>query len=583
MTTAAADPRALANELEWRKCEADPVHFLNNYWSIEIISGGYKIAGLRGYQVAEVDTMMGCTTGDEPDRQIRLKARQVGWTTIALGFAFWSAYFHPFQPWIATQQSEDEAKKSLLTKVKIPYTRLPGWMLERGPALETENMQEMRFANGSSVTAVHSGSSAARGRAAYGVIMDEAAFMEDAESLFGALDPMCYGPMFVFSTANGLGNWFQELWQDSELADSEWGRGFQPWHVVPGRDQTWYNRRKRRYRTREWLFYQEFPASPGEAFAKSGRTALPLDTLEADPHEWIPPVWRFDLTMVDTDIFPTQEAFDEALIPADEDRDFEWHVWQQPEIERDEYGFMLRPPSYVVGVDVSEGLEDGDYSAISVFNANTWEQVASAKMWYPVEDLGQLVQWIGDWYHEALVLVERNNMGLLPLDYLVRAMYPRLYRMDTIAQQKRGSRTPRYGWYTNKATKPKLVIDFIKALRSEAPLLHDLRFLSEARTFLADGKGGYGASRSQHDDMIMATLIAWQGCLDVGQYPISYIDHEVRPVTIGEVLAITMPKPTDRRGSSPMYQKLGQPQNPPGVKKSWEMMEANLLTPTTKE
>ncbi len=164
MTTAAADPRALANELEWRKCEADPVHFLNNYWSIEIISGGYKIAGLRGYQVAEVDTMMGCTTGDEPDRQIRLKARQVGWTTIALGFAFWSAYFHPFQPWIATQQSEDEAKKSLLTKVKIPYTRLPGWMLERGPALETENMQEMRFANGSSVTAVHSGSSAARNR-----------------------------------------------------------------------------------------------------------------------------------------------------------------------------------------------------------------------------------------------------------------------------------------------------------------------------------------------------------------------------------------------------------------------------------
>lgn len=571
---------AAVREAEWRKCRDDCVYFLNTYWPIEDIEdGGYKVRGLRDYQKGEVESMVAAMRGDESDRQIRLKARQIGWTTVAFGVAFWDAFFHEHHPWLSTQQSEDEAKEQLQKKVKNPYVRLPAWMRERGPALLTENMQEMKFANGSSISATHSSDTAARGRASYGVLMDEAAFIEDAEGLFGALDPQCYGPLFVFSTANGIGNWFHETWLDSQLPDSEWRAGFQPWHVVPGRDQAWYERTKRRYRTSEWLFYQEFPADPSEAFAKSGRTALPLNILEADPHYWTLPEWRLDISMLDLTVVPGELAplpEDGSIIEGSDQRDFELHIWELPTVERDAFGIVLRPPSYVVSVDVSEGLEGGDYSAINVFNANTLEQVASMKAHVPVEDLGALVEWIGYWYHTALVLVERNNMGLVPLQYLSQAQYPRLYRMDTIAQQKRGVRTPRYGWYTNKATKPKLVVDMLRALRDEALILRDPRFLAEARTFLADGRGGYGASAGQHDDLMMAVLIGWQGCLDVGQYPLVYVDRTDRPLTMDEVLAVSFPPP--EANWQPYGAPIGQARKPRAAKKTVTLHPANVST-----
>jgi len=99
----------LTREVEFRRCARDPIYFLNTYWQIEVVGSSYEVTGLRAYQEADVTRMLGCTTGGEKERQIRLKARQIGYTTVACGFAFWDAFFHPHHPWIITQQSEDEA------------------------------------------------------------------------------------------------------------------------------------------------------------------------------------------------------------------------------------------------------------------------------------------------------------------------------------------------------------------------------------------------------------------------------------------------------------------------------------------
>ena len=569
-------------EIEWRRCAKDPVHFLNTYWHIETVGKGYEISGLREYQEQDVALYLEATRGDAKDHQARLKARQIGYTTVASGFAFWDAYFHQNHPWLIAQQSEDEAKRTLFSKVKLPYTMLPAWMKDRGPKVLVDNTEEIRFDNGSGITAIHSGSSAARGRATYGVIMDEAAFMDDGESLFGALDPLCYGVFLLFSTANGMGNFFHDIWQDAQLSDSEWESGFYPWDAVPGRTEEWYNRTKRRYRGREWLFFQEYPSTPAEAFAKSGRTALPIDLLE-DEQDWCPPEARYDISALDI-YFETDRTvlrqLQDAIIPEEYDeRDLELWVWEHPYTERDEFDTLLRKPNFVVGVDVSEGLEDGDYSAISVKDANSLETVATVRAHVPVEDLGALAEWLGYWYYTALIGVERNNQGLVPLQHLARRHYPRLYRMDSIAQQKRSSRTPRYGWHTNKATKPKMVIDFTKGLRDGVIDLHDERFLKEARTFLADGKGGFGASAGNHDDALMAELVAYQMCLESGQYPIVYEDRTDPPVTFDDVFGLMMSSDQQQgRGSSPLYQPIGQasPERFERVGRSWLMKEANI-------
>jgi hypothetical protein len=377
--------------------------------------------------------------------------------------------------------------------------------------------------------------------------------------------------MFLFSTANGMGNPFHKTYLEAQRPDSEWNRvckrvlpdtpyhgDFRPWYVVPGRDEVWHARELRKYRGREWLFYQEHPATPEEAFARSGRTALPMNLLR-DEQEWTEPNWRYDLNLFDAD------KLAEAEIPEGEERDFELWVWEPPIVERDAQDRLLRKPSYVIGCDVAEGLEHGDRSSVTIWNANTLEVVATFLGHYPIEDLGELLAKLGYWYHRALLIPERNNFGLLPLDYLRRAHYPRVYRMDFIAQIVQSDRTPRYGFHTNRATKPKAVNDFVKGLRDAVIVLHDHRFFQEAQTFVMDGKGGFAANGGSYDDMIMGTLIGYQGCLDVGSYPLVWIDDVRGPTTWADMVGLQHPPSPP----SPLNQGIGQRQRATGEQRSF--------------
>jgi hypothetical protein len=520
----------------WRKCETEPTWFIENFWHVvdpELMV--WTLFKLRDYQRDDMEWLIDACT-KKRERKGVLKARQIGWTTGATAIAFHDVFFRPNHPWLIASQGEDEAKDTLTSKLKQPYDLLPLWMRQRGPSLTDQNSERMTFSNGSSILSIPSTPKAGRSKAVFGVLLDEFAFAEYAEGMLGALDPLCYGPLIVFSTANGMGNPFHNLWVTAQSPDSPWDVRFRPWNVVPGRDQVWYEREKRKYRGREWQFYQEYPSTPEEAFAKTGRTVLPVDLLREN-HNWGLPTWRLDLDLL-WRTAPTVGILHEGLAENDE-ADNELWMWERPTVERDERNRMIRKPSYVVSCDVAEGLEHGDRTSIAVYDANRWEVVATYLGWWPVEDLGELLEWLGYAYHTALIVVERNNHGILPLDYLRRAGYPRLYRMDAFAEQPRGDRTPRYGWATNRATKPKMVNDMVRAIRDDVVALHDTRFFQEAMTFVADGKGGYAAAQGSRDDHVLGFLIGWQGCLDVGKYPVIYHDDTVRRLTWGEVVSMS--------------------------------------------
>lgn len=563
----------IQREVEFRKCELDPLYFLTTYWHVDTVGRGYAQMVPYEYQVEDLGAMLDAHRSEGAVREIRLKARQLGWTTLATGFAFWSAFFHNSHPWLMVSTSEDEAKDTLSTKLKQPYSYLPKWFRERGPVLESETQEAMTFDNGSRIVVVPSTSRSGRGKAMFGVLIDEAAFMEDPDGVFAALDPLCYGPLFMFSTANGMGNFFHETWVDSQRADSEWRSGFRPWDARPDRDEQWYERKKRVYRTKEHLFYQEYPSNPEEAFLKSGRTALNIDQLRA-LDTWMDPEARYDLSAMlpliqrNKDIGQVLEG---SVIPDGEERELEFHVWQHPYVDRDSDGRAVREPNFVVAVDVAEGLEYGDYSAIAVIDANYREVVATVKAHVPIEDLGFYVEWIGYWYYTALIGVERNNMGLVPLTYLKQQRYPRQYRMEPLAQQ-RGTRTPRYGWHTNKSTKPKMVVDFNKAVADESLVLRDRRFLDESFTFLADGKGGYAARPPNHDDLVDAHLIGNQLVLQVGEYPVVWHDPAPGPPTFDEVFDLM--RSEESRGSKgfALAGGIGQSERPKDVVRSFEMV-----------
>lgn len=557
----AANFEALQQEAEWRACSRNLRYFLENYWHIQWIDErgrmrGWRLFKLRDYQLEDLKLIERALAGDEDaQRQVWLKARQIGMTTLLCAAAFWSLYFNPDQPWLITSQTEDDAKDTMNLRIKVPYTKLPQWMRDRGPELLDNNKERMSFKNGSSVLSIPATETAGRSKSSFGWIMDESAHVEDADGLYGGVEPQTYGPIFAVSSANGMGNFFHDKWLDSQRSDHTWIGTFHPWHVVPHRDEKWYNRKKREYRGRLWLFYQEYPATPTEAFAKSGRTALSMDLVNDQPY--CEPEARYDVNLID---FESEfvDFLDQAVIPADDDRDIELWVWEHPYLLVDEDdGRLLQKPNFVVSVDVAEGLEHGDRSSFVVWDANTLEVVATSLSHIPVEDIGEFAEWLGYWYFTALIMVERNNHGLLPNNYLQNAQYPRLYRMEKFAQRregKTGKYQPRYGWHTNKASKPKMINDFNKALRDDVLRVYDERFRQEAATFISDGKGGYEASSGNHDDHLIAHLIGYQGCINIGEYPIVWENPDPGPTTWGDVANLTLPKPPE----DPLSQRLGQ-------------------------
>lgn len=539
-------------ELVWRKCAANPIWFVQNFWHIPVVGKGYVIPKLRPYQIEDADWMDKGMTMDR-FRGVVLKARQIGWTTIGMGLVFHSAWFHIHRPWVIASQGEDEAKDTLKNKIKAGYSLLPLWMRDRGPQATNDNSEQIDFDNGSTIYSVAATGSAGRSKAVFGAMLDEFAFVQDGDALLTAIDPMVYGPLFVFSTANGMGNAFHDKWLDSELPDSEWDGRFRSWQVVPERDQKWYDREKRKFRGKEHLFYQEHPSTPTEAFSKSGRTPISVELLK-EQSCFCEPQLRLDMARLDFEL-PISEQL--AGLASEGVNDLDLWVWAEPTIERSPIdNAVLRAPNYVVFADVSEGLEHADRSSIVVLDANSGEEVAALRGYVPVEDLGDILYRIGEWYHWALVAPERNNHGLLPVDTLRRMMYPRLFRMDSYAQIPTG-RTPRYGWITNRGTKPRMVNDFIKGLKDGHFMMHDARLLEEASTFISDGKGGYGATAGKHDDHVIGHLGAYQLVLDVGSYPIIWKDTSGGPTTWNDVLEALGRQMRSSRPGSVMDKPIG--------------------------
>jgi len=500
-------------ELEWKLCAQSPLYFFENYWSIPVVGVGLSDFQLRDFQRETIETLA------ESDLVVILKARQIGMSTIILAYTFWWAFFHEEVPWLLISRNEKAAIK-LLQRATRAFFRLPAWMRLRGPDLVSNTQTLLEFANGSRIESVPATGDTGRGDSVFGVVMDECAFMEYASSIYAAVEPLVYGKLVLMSTANGMGNLFHETWLSSQKEDSKWVSLFYPWNTVPSRDDAWYRNKRLSFLGQEWMFFQEYPATPAEAFAKSGRVAFSEDVLQYNnfmsPSKVLS--WGFDGRFY-------EESFSDVKL----------QVWQDPFVWRDEFNVVVQKPNYVIGVDVAEGLERGDWTVVKVFDVNTLEEVAVSRSHILVEDLGSLVEAIGYMYHTALVVIERNNHGLVPIVYLQDAHYPRLYRYVPSGRRRAGRREE-YGWVTSSRTKPKMVVDFLRALRDQSVLLHDREFMVEAQTFVSDGKGGYASSEQNHDDDVMATLICWQGVLEQNRFPVVFHDYATPPLTMDDFL-----------------------------------------------
>jgi hypothetical protein len=186
----AVSKRQILRELSWRKCKGESpqdlealLFFLRNYVFIQHPEQGSIKFDLRPAQEEIL------ATWTQERYSIVLKARQIGWSTLVAGFALWLTFFWPDQAIIMLSKGEREAEK-LLQKATYAYDRLPPWMRERGPKRTSRNLKKLSFANASVIESMPSKEDPGRSSTASLVIVDEWAFLENAEEAWASIEPI---------------------------------------------------------------------------------------------------------------------------------------------------------------------------------------------------------------------------------------------------------------------------------------------------------------------------------------------------------------------------------------------------------
>lgn len=476
----------LLQEKEWRLCkgprDATPeelvqafTYFCSNYWSIRHPERGRILFDMREAQIETVRTWI------TERYSIVLKARQIGFSTLAAAFVFWETFFWADRSIVMLSRTEREAAK-LLQKSKYGYKMLPEWMRLKGPGITSDNQLKMVFAHDSAIESLPSGNDPARGESVYRVVIDEMAFLPNSEDAWASIEPIADvgGRVICLSTANGEGNIFHRLWVGSQTGTNQFKGIFFPWSAGD-RDDEWYEVKKNSLP--DWQLAQEYPSDPDEAFIRSGRPVFDVDILRE--------IETFEPVSGYLHRLPGRGNFD--FRPGGP-----LEVFYYPEIDG----------VYVIGADVAEGLGHGDFSSAHVINAVTYEVVASWHGHVDPDMFGEEVLYdLGTYYQGALIGVESNNHGLTTLKALQRAGYKNIYR-----QRRLGQRNPQateiLGWRTTAASKPLAIDELSAAIRRDEMVLECAKTIAELRTFVREDNGKMHGS--PHDDRVMSLAIANQ-------------------------------------------------------------------------
>lgn len=448
--------------------------FLREVCYIQHPERGAILFDLRPAQLEALDVVMN-------DRYvIILKARQLGWSTLMACYSLWLALFWNDQQIVMLSKGEREAH-ALLAKADYAYRRLPEWLQDRAARRLDRNVGKITFDNGSKIESMPSKEDPARGTAVSLVIVDEWAFLDNAEDAWASIEPITDvgGRVVGLSTANGAGAFFHTFWIMAVTGKSQFTHLFYPWYANTERDDAWYAAKKASMLP--WQLAQEYPENPEEAFIRSGNPVFDVDLLRT-----LPLVKPSRYTFVDGQDLPVLQP-DGAL-----------RVWEL----RDSMD------AYVIGADVAEGLEHGDYSSAHVISANTNRLVAKWHGRIDPDLFGELLARLGWYYNTAFIGCEVNNHGLTTNKALQRLGYPRIYQRKRLdGPRKNRKNVDSIGWLTTRVSKPLMIDELARDLRAEL-VCPDEETVGELLTYVRDDKGQM--SGSPFDDQVISYAIANQ-------------------------------------------------------------------------
>ena len=454
---------------EYAKCATDPVYFLGKYGVIQHPLKGKVNFNLYDFQEKSLESFM------KHDYNIVLKARQLGLSTLTAGYALWMMTFQQDKN-ILVIATKQETAKNLVTKVRVMHANLPGWLKQ--PCVE-DNKLSLRYKNGSQIKAVASSEESGRSEALSLLIIDEAAFIDKIDTIWGAAQQTLAtgGRALVISTPNGVGNFFHKTWIGAEDGTNDFNFIKLHWSVHPERGQEWRDEQDK-------LLGPSLAAQECDCdFITSGRGVIDGLLLE---------------NLKESSV---REPIEKRGI------DSNYWIWQPPNYTK----------NYVVSADVSRG--DGtDYSAFHIIDVESLEQVAEYKGKISTQDFGNMLVNVASEYNNALLVVENNNIGWAAIQQVIDREYPNLFYTSKDLQyvDVQHQITNKYrvqernmvpGFSTTQKTRPLIVAKLEEMFREESVVVHSQRLIDELFVFIYNGNRAE-AMTGYNDDLVMSFAIA---------------------------------------------------------------------------
>ena len=479
-------------------------------------------------------------TNNKLQRVVVLKARREGVSTYAEARIFWASHLNENTESVIIAHEKDSGKK-IFNMCRLYFDCMPERLR---PMIRYSSKQELVFENPdaktrpinpglrSSIEVLTAGKkNVARGAGYHNLHASELGSWQFPEDVLPALLPTIpknVKSLIIYeSTAKGVGNYFHNEWLMAEEGESNFVPFFLAWYDLPyyfrqfntekERDtfSQALNEEEKELRVKhglsveqlywrrtaladyvatkggEQLFRQEFPATPEEAFIVSGvpifnRDKLRKMALRCTKPEFSAPKFR-------------GHVIDRGLLP---DKEYgELKIW----------AFPRKGNIYVMGVDVSDGGVDGDYSCIEIFRLlpkNVIQFAEQVAEWHgrisPV-GLANIVERLGLMYNEALASVEVDSYGRATQEELKRT-YWNIYQQQYLDRFD-SKLTKKLGWETTTTSKKLLISIGSHCIFEENIVIRSSDLVREFMTFVRDSSGGASAAGTGYDDRVMAALI----------------------------------------------------------------------------
>jgi hypothetical protein len=470
-----------------------------------------------------------------PVRIIVLKARQLGFSTITEGVIFNWLFMHPGTHGL-TLAHDSDVSEELFAKTKTYWEK---WPLAPHYHLKYATKQNMHWVEtGSQLKIATAGNSlSGRGHTLHAVHLSEVAFYPNPKKLMlGLMNsvPEEHGTiMVVESTANGIGNYFYNMWNEAVDGASDYLPLFFPWWRHPEYRKTTtlsvkseltveekqlrrmmrdagYNdgRIFEHLHWRRWMlknkvadieqFMQEYPSTPEEAFRMSGTPVFPEAKLRDAFHDRDNCFCHGGLRGY------LVENLSEGRVKFHKDRAGPVRIFKLPS-RKDRSPFR-----YFLGADPAETVY-GDLGSIQVISRDLRKPIEQMACYSDRVDGPQLaieIMKMGRFYNNCMVCPEAEGGGQACIQRILDSGYPLVW-LHEWADKAPGKKSSSYGFSMNWSRKKWCVSEMQYALFQDNVVLHDQLTYSQFLDYAHWDNGELGnASPDGHDDAVMAFIIA---------------------------------------------------------------------------